>query len=262
MQIEKINTLADIDLENHIFLSKAEEINNIIKPLTDSFGLNTFNYHKTYTDNSYQFLTNIPAWRRHYSLNRLYQKSVFELPAHTYVKSRIITSNLDTHSVVLLEASKFGIKSVITFVEPVDDGCEFYFLGSSSDNKTIINKCLSNFFLLEKFIANFHNMAKDIFTEIRPYRLIVKDRMKNNLSFNLDDNIDKFNFLSLIYNYHFTQREIDCIPLLMKGYSAKQIAENLGLSFRTIEMYINNLKEKTNTTNKIELVTLLTDKFA
>lgn len=262
MQIQTIKTWSEIDLERHIFFNLSNEINQLIQPLITHFNLDTFNYHKTYNDNSHMCLTNMPSWRRYYSINKLYQQSIFELPAHSYKRNRIITSNIDTHSTIIEGAAKFGIKSVITFIEPASDGCEFYFLGSSIDNKSVINKYLSNFSLLEKFIANFHEAAKDLFAVIEPQRLIIEDRKENKLTFNADDNIEKFTFLSSVYGYKFTHRELDCIPLLLRGLSAKQIAEQLKLSYRTVEVYIDNLKHKTHTNTKNELLFLLSEKFA
>lgn len=262
MTIQTIETWTDIDLDNHIFLNLVDEINQIIQPLITHFSLDTFNYHKTYHDGSHICLTNTSAWKIHYLRNKLYQQSIFELPAHNYLKNRIIWSNIGTHITILKDAAKFGIKYGITFVEPVLDGCEFYFLGSSSNNKNVINKYLSNFYLLEKFIANFHESARDIFKKIEPERLIIKDRSENKLVFNTDNNIDKYPFLASIYDYKFTPRELDCIPLMLRGLSAKQIAEHLNISFRTVEMYIDNLKQKTNTHTKNELLFLLSEKFA
>jgi len=254
MTIQTIDTWADFNL--------ADKINQVIKPLITCFGLGSFNYHKTYNDDSQISLTNTPDWKRHYVKNKLYQQSIFELPAHNYLKNRIIWSNIDTHSTILDEAAKFGIKYGITLIEPMKDGCEFYFLGSTIDDSTVINKYLSNFYLLEKFIANFHVAAKEIFAAVEPHRLIINDRKENKLTFSTANHIDKFPFLSSIYGYKFTKRELDCLPLLLKGLSSKQIAEQLKISFRTVEMYIDNLKQKTNTQNKNELLFLLSEKFS
>lgn len=259
MQI--IKSWADIDLENHIFFNLVNEINEVINPLITHFGLDSFNYHRIYNDNSQIRTGNTPNWQRHYLKQKLYQQSIFELPAHNYVKSRIIWSNIDTHNVILQEAKKFGINYGITLVEPLIDGCEFYFLGTTTNNRTVINKYLSNFYLLEKFIANFHNAAASIFAKIEPQRLIIKDWQQNTLKFASVNIIDKFTFLASIYGYSFTRRELDCIPLLLKGLSAKQIALHLEISFRTVEVYINNLKYKTKTTNKSELIFLLETQF-
>ncbi|MCC2624385.1 MAG: hypothetical protein K0R14_258 [Burkholderiales bacterium] len=259
MQI--IDNWTDIDLDNHIFFNLSEEINSLIAPLSQYFGLDSFNYLKTYNDGSHVRVTNTPDWVRHYLRTKLYQESIFELPAHHYVRNRVIWCNVGTHSHIIQEAAKFNIKHGVTFIEPVEDGCEFYFLGTTICNGEVINKYLSNFTLLEKFITNFHQAKAPLLHKVEPHRFIIKDRYDNNLCFKQGNLIEKFNFLNSLYNYHFTKRELDCVPLLIKGYSAKQIAEELDLSFRTIESYINNIKNKTKSSSKNELLAILYDKF-
>ncbi|MDQ2993484.1 MAG: helix-turn-helix transcriptional regulator, partial [Pseudomonadota bacterium] len=41
-----------------------------------------------------------------------------------------------------------------------------------------------------------------------------------------------------------TEREIDCYFLLAEDYRTKEIAQKLGISYRTVEKHIENLKQK------------------
>lgn len=58
-------------------------------------------------------------------------------------------------------------------------------------------------------------------------------------------------------NIYFTQREIECLNLLIEGYSNRKVSELLGLSERTVEFYIRNMREKTGTLSKRALVELM-----
>lgn len=51
-----------------------------------------------------------------------------------------------------------------------------------------------------------------------------------------------------------TQRESECLFLLLRSYSASQIAKRLNLSKRTVESYIDNLKNRLGCANKTELI--------
>ncbi|MCC5016130.1 MULTISPECIES: helix-turn-helix transcriptional regulator [unclassified Legionella] len=62
-----------------------------------------------------------------------------------------------------------------------------------------------------------------------------------------------------INSLDFTAREKDCAYWLVRGYSAKQIAAKLGLSFRTIEDYLGNMKIKMNVSSKQALIEKLID---
>ncbi len=52
----------------------------------------------------------------------------------------------------------------------------------------------------------------------------------------------------------FTTREIDCMKLLVHGYSYKRIATMLNLSKRTVEHYSENIRDKLNCHNKQALI--------
>ncbi len=51
-----------------------------------------------------------------------------------------------------------------------------------------------------------------------------------------------------------TERQLQCAEYLLQGKTAREIAEILGLSRRTIEYYIGNIKCKLECKNKVELV--------
>jgi len=50
-----------------------------------------------------------------------------------------------------------------------------------------------------------------------------------------------------------TPRELDILPLTIKGIPNKEIAQKLGISFRTVELHRTNILRKTGVTNFIEL---------
>lgn len=54
--------------------------------------------------------------------------------------------------------------------------------------------------------------------------------------------------------YELTSRECECVFLLIRGKSAKEIGALLSLSKRTIESYIENIKNKMDCKNKAEIL--------
>jgi len=56
--------------------------------------------------------------------------------------------------------------------------------------------------------------------------------------------------------YNLSKRELQCIQYLVKGASAKDIAFTLGLSYRTVEIYIQNIKNKLNVRKTTEIIAL------
>ncbi len=58
---------------------------------------------------------------------------------------------------------------------------------------------------------------------------------------------------------NFSNRELQCIKLLLRGKTSRDIANTLGLSIRTIETYIDNIKFKLAVQTKPELIEKLMD---
>lgn len=57
----------------------------------------------------------------------------------------------------------------------------------------------------------------------------------------------------------FTEKEVEVVNLLMRGYTYKMIAKNLYISENTIKFHIKNIYLKMNVNNKMELIKKLTD---
>jgi len=60
---------------------------------------------------------------------------------------------------------------------------------------------------------------------------------------------------------YLTKREIECLQLTIKGYTAKRIARQLNISHRTVEEYLCNIRIKTGTSSKAELIEMTIDHF-
>lgn len=86
-------------------------------------------------------------------------------------------------------------------------------------------------------------------TEIQEGRRYICDEIKNILSeqiINGDEQQGGLNSLS--------QREIEIINFIKKGFSSKEIAENLDISVKTVEVHRYNILKKLNLKNSAALV--------
>ncbi len=63
------------------------------------------------------------------------------------------------------------------------------------------------------------------------------------------------------YSLALTEKEISVLKLVANGHSAREIAERIGISRRTVEYYIVKLKEKFEAENLIELVNSAREKY-
>lgn len=62
-----------------------------------------------------------------------------------------------------------------------------------------------------------------------------------------------------IGNVTLTRRETECVKLCVRGKTAKEIGLLLGLSSRTVECYLENIKNKLNVTSKNDLINKVFD---
>jgi DNA-binding CsgD family transcriptional regulator len=63
----------------------------------------------------------------------------------------------------------------------------------------------------------------------------------------------------LFGNLTLSKREMECLRLTIKGYTAKRIAKVLGISHRTVEEYITNIRLKVGVNSKSELIEMAID---
>jgi len=64
-----------------------------------------------------------------------------------------------------------------------------------------------------------------------------------------------------VNNMRLTQRELQCLKLTIKGYTAKRIAKALDISHRTVEEYLTKIRSKTGAGSKAELIEMTIDNF-
>lgn len=259
MQI--VSNWRDFKFADHLFFNSSSEINTLIQPLVKHFGLDSFVYQKNFDDGSEIRLSNQPKWMEFFYTNELYKSSIFEPLAGEFKRQFFLWTNLQQHKIVLDYAAQHGIRHGITMIDRVDDGYEFFFFGSTLIDGTMVNKYIPHLDMLEKFTIYFKEKASDLIKRAFEERLIIANKDLATQGGIIVESIDRTAFLQDIMPLKLTLRELECAKLLFKGYTAKMIANELNISFRTVEDYINKLKIKSGTTHKNELITFLEQWF-
>ena len=252
-----------------ISLASSPEIETIARPLKEHFGVTSLVYVKNYNDGSEIRLTNQPAWIEHYYQNALYLNSGFEQHPKKLQSGYAIWSHLSHHQSVLNAARDFNIDHGMSLIQKTSDGCEFYFFGTTPDKPQVTNLLLNNLEFLHRFTFYFKEQASALIKIANKNRLIVPEKHERvfseeqglpykNDALNLTK-ILKFKKVQLNSGLNLTARELACANLLVKGLSARLIAEALFLSPRTIETHLNRLKEKLHCHSKTELISKIND---
>ena len=246
-----------LDPKKHFFLTSSGEVDEIIKPLKDHFGINSFVYFKSFNDGSEIRLTNQPEWVQYYYEQGLYKLSYCEGHPSEFVKARLIWAGITVANPVLEKAREFNIDHSMTFVEPCEDGCEFFFIGAALDRTDVMFKYLSNLDLIEHFLDYFRVKARPLIEEALKHKIIIPGKFEAVSKKFCLQSLNRSDFLNAISPVEFSVRERECMRLLAKGYTHKMIAKELSISPRTVETYLNHVKKKTGANSKGDLVKYL-----
>ncbi|NNM59507.1 MAG: helix-turn-helix transcriptional regulator [Legionellales bacterium] len=244
----------------HFFFSVTEQLNALVKPLKDYFGITSFVYLKNFHNGEELRLSNQPEWIDYYYHHQLYKHNVFERAPGKYKKQHILWAALPENTQTLHFAKKFGIDYGITFINPVADGCEFFFLGTTPDRPDVMARYISHLDLLEQFLLSWKENANGLLQDADKHRLILPKELDKEIAFLQPEKIDTQAFLSTVSNktqFKMTDREGACAALLLRGYTMKMIGQSLDISPRTVETHLDNLKRKTGSFSKGSLIKYL-----
>lgn len=139
---------------------------------------------------------------------------------------------------------KYNIDHGVCLARPNADYLEMFDFAAPSHKISNINYCINNVAKLETFCEKYIDHFANEFVNINQYLIKLPLRPSN---FATDPRIS--NAFSLA-----TVRELECVVLLTSGNTAKMSARILGISERTVERHIENLKIKLQVHYKAELI--------
>ena len=267
-----------INLEKHFALASSKFVQEMCNPLLASVGITYFNYIKIYNkDCSREILTNNPDWIDHFYKNALYASIGAVDIEHLLPKGYFLWSEMDTQDPIYMQGRDiFNIDNGVSFVIKRDDVTYLYIFGSSREKHEINSFYASNIDILQRFIHYFTDIGQDIINESRNHRIYLPTQQKidknrvNNII--VSDNLRKQFFENSKINRYFllnesddlylTNRQTEIARLFTHGLTSKKIAKEVGISHRTVEGYLldikHNVQDKTNRAlNKDQLIQIL-----
>ena len=256
---------------NNIMFTSGRDITEICKPLK-KFGITSFNYVKTYHDGSQVNLANTTEWLEYFYKNEFYQIGAFERHPSKYESGSALWSQLSGQKVFYDARQYFNIDNGITIIEKQLDSCDFYYFGTTADNRNIVNFYLNNIDLLKRFILYFKDRANLIIKQANENRIILPNHFEQHVTpdeseiymlekfkkeFLKETAIKNFALTGELEGEVLTNKQLNCITYLIEGKTAKEIAKVIGISYRTVEGHIIKLKTRFNCQTKTELITKL-----
>lgn len=255
-----------------------QKFQKICQPLFDTFKINYF-FHQSVTDSGdYIGLGTQPDFVHFYFEERLHECNPFITQSEN-VKSGIYlfdtVQNNDFKDSMRVIEEKYNLKQSIVIVEREGSRCHQYGFAVPSKQCDIKMLVLNELPLFKQFIKFFNEEADSILKEMQhdsvslPKNLKTSYKRKYVFESNIIpevqlDRLEKLMFLSkmkmprsILRQPKLSKREKECLNLYLSGFTAKEIGEELQISYRTVEFYMGNIRNKLSCHKKSDLFALL-----
>lgn len=235
-------------------------ISDILKPLFNSFAITYFGHERVFNDGSKAIISS-NAELTEYWLRQQYPLDIV-LETGCYFGDKL--GNIYSKKQQEELSQQFNIAHPLFIIKKYSTHIDGFMIASSVDNELIIHAYLTHIEKIKNFIHYYllkcHNLIKQAEAN--------KIKMNNIPNIDLPANFIPINPLTdLLHGNYFinkdlgvislTKRELTCIAWLIKGKSASDIGLILKISKRTVETYINNIKNKFNCTKTTELAYII-----
>ncbi len=245
-------------IKTHPFFTSNVEMESLIAPLK-KYNINYFTYRKFYNDNTRIFLGTRPDWLDIFFTKKMYLNGNTEAAPSLYKRQAVLWSTLPNQTIFHI-ARGIGIDHGIYLIYPGVDYCEFFAFATTPSHHDTVNFYLNNLDVLENFTLYFKDQAKLLISQIERHKIILPYHQKSIEHYKSEDviNFCRQNPRNQItfnkFNFKISRRQFECIDLLLTGATTKEMAIKLNISPRTVEDYINFLKQKFQARNKAALI--------
>lgn len=242
------------------------KIRQICDPLQRFFGINYFTYHSITPDGLWRPIVSRPDWADFYARDQLYLYDPMLLHPRCYQSGSVLWSQhlQEPYQKEILKTAseKFEMDHGFCIMERTEEGCDFFGFSAPPSHKKIYSTYLNDLPLLKEFCKYFKHEVLPILKLVDqdPIDLLAlrgNDFLDAHGSPFEDANLTKSLFLQFITAQplvKLTKREKECLSYYMDDFRMKDVAEKMGLSIRTIEFYLNNIKDKLDCNDKPELL--------
>lgn len=241
-----------------------KKIINYCRPILENFGVSHFWYHRISDDGSYTCLGSNLPWIDYYFSESLYLPNPFLRDPRTQEAGVRFVQKLGDYSYLKsknIGDSSFAINQSLILLEKFDGYVEGYGFASHIDKEHFETLCLNELGILKCFAKHFRQEFSPVISDmseepVNMATLIGQDFFADSCETKIPS-IDRGSILEqfqLSEVLSLTHRESQVLLLVSKGLFAIQIAEYLQLSKRTVEHYIENVKNKLNCYSKAELI--------
>lgn len=255
-------SLEDMILRPTVLHSK--KIKNFCAPLKQHFHVNYFWYYKITNEGNYSLLGSHIKWLEYsFALNQYLSNPYFRHPSTLQSGISLIEDVDDkhVHHMSAIAKKKFNIHFNINILNKIPEGVEAFGFASSLPSKVINGLLFNELPSLTLFFKQFRKEHQYMFDQLEDYQVNLSNqpgstffekstclvnRLVEKEPFHAKIGLEKFKPLSSQEKIVFKQ--------FLEGYCPREIGEHLSISKRTVEDYIENIKNKFHCLSKKELI--------
>ena len=263
------------DTAYQYYQSVKERFHDICEPLLRHFDIRVA-YLKFLDNDQYLFLNNYDNDQfTHLRLTQIHNDGQFFSQHRQKAKSQkkyyhLWPSVVKEEDLLMQSLYEADIWNGFSIIDPKTDGDEIFSFVTKRSNRDIANFYVNNFDILNYFITYFKSKAFDLIdtSDQRKLASLHKTNSANSVqtdksfgervqNFMDEVHIDRFAIDTKQGPQHLSKREFDSLSMVAQGKTAKEIANELSISPRTVETYLNKVKHKTGLVLRSDLVQLL-----
>ena len=243
------------------------EVQEICKPLFNLFNINFFSHARAFHNGYFTSLMTQPELTEYYVSQkfpiRFSQGQGIFLENGFYLGASLRDAASDKITNQLQE--NFNTAHFIYIIDKQKDYDDMYSIATRPENTYVINQYLNNLDVLKHFLCFYKEKSAALIKnatlikygdEYFPTSTQHGNHSVINTNYFETMPLKKITLTGNLGEVLISQREFDCLKLIVKGYSFKEIGKNLNISPRTVETYVNNLKDKLGFDKKMQLMEL------
>lgn len=251
------------------------DIADFCNPFLTSCNLTTFIYGKLFYDKKYLLFSNNMIFVEYFllhlndiegsKLHHALQNAPLGKPIHALWSSA-------PEDMLIQMLKRIDLWNGLDIYYRSDNFIETWsFSTSLTHSKEIDNFYLNNFKIFQRFCLSFRGKFARLLTRTNESKLAT---LKEGIDINFHHSLDCMRNVNALLSFlsleslelptkngtiTLSRREIDCLFYLSRGKIAKEIAQTLNISKRTVESYIASIKQKTGYYNKSRLINLFNE---
>jgi len=219
-------------------------------------GIKHFHYNKVFKDGRYVHFVDDEEYAEFFTNEIDDVPAVFENAYHQNFREFIWPQK--KLEGFLLKLQNYKICNGFSLARFYENYYEAWSFSTDSENTDIINTYVNKIDELKCFSVYFNNIFASVVKEAEKTPGQFKNYNFAHQNYWEGANTSALN-LPFVVNeqpVYLTFRELGCLQLVSEGLSMKEIAKKLNLSSRTVEFYLNNVKQKLSVTTKSKAISI------